>query len=121
MAGKRSLIHMDGTLKGLIGAVAATGFDIIEAVTTAPVGDMTIGEIADAVRGPTIIWGGLPGAMLAPKTSGADFYLHVIETLGVMKSEPRFVLSVADQVPPDGLLDRVGAVGELCDTYGRYA
>ena len=45
-AGKYSFIHMDGTLKGLIKHVAETGFDVIEAATPYPSGDMTMAEIA---------------------------------------------------------------------------
>jgi len=45
-AGKFSFIHMDGTLKGLINLVVETGFNVIEAVTPYPSGDLTIEEIA---------------------------------------------------------------------------
>jgi hypothetical protein len=38
----------------------------------------------------------------------------------IMVKEPRYVLGVADQVPPDGLEDRVRRVGELVELYGRY-
>jgi hypothetical protein len=38
----------------------------------------------------------------------------------VMRSEPRYVLGVADQVPPGGLRRRVGRVAELVEKYGRY-
>jgi hypothetical protein len=119
-AGKKSLIHMDGTLRGLIQTVAKTGFDIIEAVTPAPAGDMTMAELAETVRGSTILWGGLPGTVFTPALTEDEFEAHVIETLSVMKKEPRFVLGVADQVPPDGLLSRVKAVNDLCERFGKY-
>ena len=45
-AGKHSFIHMDGTLKGLLKHVAETGFDVIEAATPLPSGDMTMEAIA---------------------------------------------------------------------------
>jgi hypothetical protein len=37
-----------------------------------------------------------------------------------MTSSPRFVLGIADQVPPDGLERRVRRVAELADEFGRY-
>ncbi len=37
-----------------------------------------------------------------------------------MISQPRYVLGVADQVPPDGLEQRVRRVAELVGEYGRY-
>ena len=40
--------------------------------------------------------------------------------LSIMTKEPRFVLGVADQVPPDGLERRVKRVSELVEEFGRY-
>ena len=118
--GKYSFIHMDGTLKGLIRQVAQTGFDVIEAVTPKPSGDMTMEEVTQIVPENTIIWGGLPGIVFTPIVSEKEFVNHVKYVLAIMKREPRFVLGVADQVPPDGLLERVGMVSQLCDEFGRY-
>ena len=119
-AGKTSFIHMDGTLRGLLSHVVKTGYDVIEAATPIPAGDMTMREIADMVDGEAIIWGGLPGTIFTPKVTDDEFTEHVINTLEVMREKPRYVLGVADQVPPDGLLSRVAAVAGLCDKYGKY-
>lgn len=119
-AGKHSLIHMDGTLRGLIQKVAETGFDVIEAVTPAPAGDMTMEEVSALITGKTIIWGGVPGAMFTSKVTDGEFEAFVVSVLEVMRREPRFVLGVADQVPPDGMLDRVKAIAAICDRHGRY-
>ncbi len=62
---------MDGTLGGLIADVAEIGFDVIEAVTPAPVGDITLAEAAALVDGRSVIWGGMPGTMF---TSAVLFY-----------------------------------------------
>ncbi len=77
-------------------------------------------EIADTVTSDTIIWGGLPGVVFTPNFSEEDFVAHVKSVLQVMRRNPHYVLGVADQVPPDGLLERVGAVAALCDEFGRY-
>ncbi len=119
-AGKYSFIHMDGTLKGLIKQVAETGFDVIEAATPYPSGDMTMEEIAAEITGETIIWGGLPGIVFTPNFGEEDFITHVKSILQVMRRKPGYVLGVADQVPPDGILERVGSVAALCDEFGRY-
>ena len=118
-AGKKSLIHVDGTLRGILQKVAETGFNVIEAVTPAPVGDMTMEEAARAAPG-TILWGGLPGLMFTPHVSEDAFIRHVRSVLAVMKTEPRFVLGAADQVPPDGMMERVKAVPALCEEFGKY-
>jgi hypothetical protein len=119
-AGKYSFIHMDGTLKGLLKHVAETGFDVIEAATPFPSGDMTMEEIAAEITGDTIVWGGLPGIVFTPNFGAGEFVTHVKNVLQVMRRKPRYVLGVADQVPPDGILERVGSVAALCDEFGRY-
>ena len=52
--------------------------------------------------------------------SNDEFDTHVRRVLDVMRSEPRYVLGVADQVPPDGLEHRVRRVSELVEEYGAY-
>ena len=119
-AGKYSFVHMDGTARGLIHELASTGFRVIEAATPAPVGDLTMSEMgAHAGPGP-IIWGGLPGVYFTPLVSDEQFDAMVRDVLAVMVAEPRYVLGVADQVPPDGMRYRVAHVRELVERYGRY-
>ena len=119
-AGHVSFIHMDGTLKGLLREVAAAGFTVIEAVTPAPVGDLTLEECR-ALAGPnTVLWGGLPGGYFTPSVSDDEFDAYVIDTLQFMKNDGRSVLGVADQVPPDGLRQRVVRVRELVEQHGAY-
>jgi hypothetical protein len=119
-AGKTSFIHMDGTLKGLLKQVAETGFDVIEAVTPFPSGDMTMEEISAEITGETILWGGLPGIIFTPLFGETEFINHVKSILQVMRRRPNYVLGVADQVPPNGLIERVGSIAALCDQYGGY-
>jgi hypothetical protein len=172
-AGKFSCIHLDGTLKGLLRQVASAGFNFIEAMTPAPVGDLAveqwaewcgsgrargsagrnggtstgrsagggrgagssagaIGGAGDGTRGGSgggaavgtsarsVFWGGLPGVYFTGQVSDAEFDRHTKAVLEVMRSEPRYVLGVADQVPPGGLERRVRRVAELADEFGRY-
>jgi hypothetical protein len=114
-AGKFSFVHMDGTLRGLIGAVASTGFRVIEAFTPAPVGNVDVREIRQMVEPQTIMWGGIPGAFFSPVMSEEDFETHVRLVLDVMTTHPGFVLGVADQVPPDALYHRVKRVSKLVE------
>ena len=120
-AGKRSCVHLDGTLKGLLRQVASAGFTFVEAMTPAPVGDLEVERWAawcgDAR---TVFWGGLPGVYFTDHVSDAEFERHTRAVLRVMVTEPRYVLGVADQVPPDGLERRVRRVAELADAYGGY-
>ncbi len=120
-AGKHSCIHLDGTLKGLLRQVCGSGFTFIEAMTPAPVGDLEVERWAEwCGETPTIFWGGLPGVYFTDKVPEAEFERHVRAVLRVMTASPRYVLGVADQVPPDGLERRVRRVAEFADEFGRY-
>ena len=119
-AGKTSFIHMDGTLRGLIGSVAENGFDVIEAVTPCPVGDLGFEEMRLLAGPQVILWGGLPGIYFTELVDDDEFDRFVRLTLDVMACDRRCVLGVADQVPPDGLRSRVARVGQLVEQYGEY-
>jgi len=120
-AGKISCIHMDGTLRGLLARVASAGFDFIEAMPPSPVGDVPVGEWKAAAGGSkTVFWGGLPGSYFTGLVGEAELERLAREVLDVMRREPRYVLGVADQVPPDGLESRVRRVAELVERWGRH-
>jgi hypothetical protein len=120
-AGKYSCIHLDGTLKGLLRQVCAAGFTFVDAMTPSPVGDLEVERWAEwCGETPTVFWGGLPGVYFTDKVPEAEFDRHVRAALRVMTSSPRYVLGVADQVPPDGLESRVRRVAELVDAFGGY-
>lgn len=119
-AGKHSFVHMDGTLRGLIGPVARSGFQVIEAVTPAPVGDLTFPQMREMVGPETILWGGIPGVYFTEAIDDAEFERLIREVLQVMTTAPKYVLGVADQVPPNALRRRVARVVELVERYGVY-
>jgi hypothetical protein len=97
------------------------GFDFIESLTPTPVGDLAVADWADFCgTTPTKFWGGIPGAYFSPTVSEQEFERHVRATLAVMRTAPRYVLGVADQVPPDGLEHRLLRVAELVEQYGAY-
>jgi hypothetical protein len=121
VAGKYSYVHLDGTLKGLLKQQSQTGISVIEAMTPAPVGDLPVDQWGNYANGSnSILWGGIPGVYFTDLISDEEFDRHTIEVINVMKQKPRYVLGVADQVPPDGLERRVIRVSELVDEYGKY-
>lgn len=120
-AGKYSCIHLDGTLKGLLRQECTVGLTFIEALTPSPVGDLAVRDWADFCgNDSTILWGGIPGGYFTALVSDEEFDRHVTETLAIMQTSPRYVLGVADQVPPDGLESRVRRVRELVTAGGGY-
>jgi uroporphyrinogen-III decarboxylase len=120
-AGKHSFIHIDGTLSGLLQQEAAVGFSVLEALTPWPVGDVKFEELESlAGNSESILWGGIPGSYFTDCVDDQEFDRHVKYLLSIMVRKPRFVLGVADQVPPDGLERRVKRVSELVGKYGKY-
>jgi len=118
--GKYSMVHMDGTLKGLLNEVSHSGFDILEALTPAPVGDIPLEDFASYAPDNVILWGGLPGAFFSDDVSDGDFDKFTIEAIKYMSKNPRFVLGVADQVPPHTSFERIQRVNKLVEEYGAY-
>ena len=118
-AGKYSFVHQDGTTRGLITELSESGFDVIEAVTPKPVGDVEIEEVRSLVRPETIIWGGIPGGYFSDIVPQEIFEAHVLRCIETMKNAPNFVLGVADEVVPGSRWERIYRVRELVDRYGE--
>lgn len=121
-AGKFSFVHQDGTVRGLVRQLSKEShFDVIEAVTPLPVGDVELREVQDLVDESTIIWGGIPGGLFSETScTDAEFEAHVRMCIEVMTSAPRYVLGVADQVVPGSSEKRIKLVRRLVDQYGKY-
>lgn len=115
-AGKIVVTHLDGRMKRLIADVAETGIDGIEGLTPKPLGDFDVAELRQAAdRRETVLWGGIPGLMFTSHWSDEQFEVTVKRAVETFAGDPRTVLGVGDQVPPDGLLSRVRRVGEIID------
>lgn len=101
-AGIPCAVHLDGVVRGLIPKLSGIGFDAIEALTPAPGGDMEIEQMREAACSDNVIlWGGVPGILFAPPYTWEDMKNHLEKTLETWRGT-RFVLGVADQIPPDG-------------------
>jgi hypothetical protein len=84
------------------------------------VGDLPIEEWHKWVAPNTVMWGGIPGVYFTDLVGDEEFDAFVIRLLKVMRSQPRYVLGVADQVPPRSRLERIARVRPLVEEYGRY-
>ena len=101
-AGVRVAVHLDGTVRGLLGKLAAVGCDAVEAITPAPVGDVTVQEMRQVAQSESLVlWGGVPGAMFAPPFGWEQMRRHVEDLVAAWRDGP-FVVGVGDQVPPNG-------------------
>lgn len=110
-AGKVVGIHIDGTLQPCLGMLHEAGFDIAEAVTPAPCGDVELEELRKVAGDDIFIWGGLPGALFTPAFTDEQFAAHIQRILDL--NDPKMILGVADQVPPDAVEERIREVSRL--------
>lgn len=118
-AGTACAVHLDGVVRGLLSKLVAAGFDAVEALTPQPVGDLDVGEMRTVAGNDSVIlWGGVPGIMFAPPYTWDDMEKHVVKTLGAWKGS-RFILGVADQVPPDGDIGFCPRIAELVENFGN--
>jgi hypothetical protein len=119
-AGKVSFVHMDGTMRGLLREVSEAGAAVMEALTPAPTGDIEVEDLHNWALAETILWGGIPGAYFTDHVSDAKFDEYVKRVLDTWTTTPRYVLGVADQVPPYSRPERIMRVRTLVDRYGAY-
>ncbi len=118
-AGKYASIHIDGCLRSCLPLLEKDGFDIAEAVTPAPVGDVQVKDLRALAGDKIVLWGGLPGALFSDQYSDAFFTDYLQEILDTFQQDGRFVLGVADQVPPDCREGRVLMVGEFIRAFNK--
>jgi uroporphyrinogen-III decarboxylase len=118
--GKKVITHVDGTLRGVLEQLEGTGIDCAEALTPLPVGDVSLKELRELAGEKIVLWGGIPGAMFAPSFSRDEIKRQVLELIKYHRESRKFVIGVADQVPPDADMNLVGFISELIEEYGRY-
>ena len=106
-------VHLDGMVRGMLPKLAGVCVDAIEALTPKPVGDVAIENMRElAGSQKVVLWGGVPGAMFAPPFSWSDMKKHVLKLLDIWK-DSRFVVGVADQIPPNGDLGFCNKIAKL--------
>lgn len=112
--GKKAAVHIDGTIRGILGQVAHTGADAAEALTPQPVGDLDIMELRnEAANDEIILWGCFPGALFTPQFHYEDLRKQVESFLECYYSKGPFIAGSADQIPPDASLEYVKYVSKL--------
>lgn len=119
-AGKYSAVHVDGRLKGLLKAFADAGADCIDAVTPAPMFDLTPHQCRDEAGPNLILSGGVNPNVWIPEASDEEFREGVLAWLEIRTRSPRLIAAAGDQVPPGALEYRIDMMRELIEKHGRY-
>ncbi len=113
--GKLCACHMDGRLRGLLGMLKDTGLDIIDGATPAPMNDFEPSELSEGLSDGMRAWCGVPSTMFCDGTSVEeviDFASGIVDALG-----DRVILNVGDQLPPNGDIEKVRALGRWASQF----
>lgn len=119
-AGKFVAMHVDGRLKGALAMIRATGADCADAVTPAPMGDLTPDECRSEAGPELILSGGVSPELWLPNTNIEDFRYAVMRWLNLRKQSPRLIANAGDQVPPGAEESRIALMRDLVEKYGKY-
>jgi hypothetical protein len=93
--GKRTVVHMDGALRALAGAVAESPVDIVEALTPPPDGDLSVAEAREAWPGKAL-WLNFTSSMhLASADRIADHTRELVRQGG----GGGFAIGITENVP----------------------
>jgi hypothetical protein len=119
-AGKFSAVHVDGRMRGLLREFAALGVDCIDAVTPAPMGDLTPEQCRDEAGPDLILSGGVSPTVWLPEVDEAEFRRSVRDWLDLRRRSPRLIAAAGDQVPPGAVESRIDIMREMVEEHGRY-
>ena len=112
-AGRFAHTHWDGNSRLMLPFLRETRLDGVEALTPAPMGDMTVEQIKDAVGNDMVVLDLLPAIdFLAyrPLSELLEFARRVIDMFA-----PRLILGISDEISQIGQIEKVEAVSELVD------
>lgn len=119
-AGKYVAVHIDGRLRGALRMIADVGADCADAVTPAPMGDLTPGQCRDEAGPSFILSGGVSPDLWLPNVSTARFKQAILNWLELRKRSPRLIAAAGDQVPPGAPEERIELMRDLVERYGGY-
>ena len=106
--------HWCGRTPNLLPITPGCGLDVVEAIVTKPMADISLSDSLDALRGEVVLQGGLPAVVVCEEGgSRADFERYMKETILPLRGRRGFILGMSDNVPPNADFARVEAVAEF--------
>lgn len=117
--GKFSMAHVDGEMRRLLPYFPDTNLKIAEAVTPAPMSSLNMSEFRKGLGKDVVIWGGIPSIMFEPNYSDEEFDSFIKSLIKEMAPGNNFIMGMADNLPFDGDINRIGRVVDLLAKYGK--
>lgn len=105
--------HWDGNSRLILPFLQETDLDGVEALTPAPMGDMSLQEIKEAVQDKMVVLDLLPVIDFLPYrplTELLEFARRVIDMFA-----PRLILGISDEISQIGQIEKVQIISELVD------
>ena len=119
-AGKFVAVHIDGRLRGAIGMIRDCGADCADAVTPAPVGDLTPQQCRDEAGPDFILSGGIPPGLLQTSMNMQVLRDAVLQWLDLRRDSSRLMIAVGDELSPGTHEDHIEMLRDLVETHGKY-
>jgi len=119
-AGKAVAVHTDGKLRGTLQMIAGIGADCADAVTPAPMGDLSPSECRQEAGADLILSGGVSPDLWLPRTDVEAFRAAIEAWLSLKRFGPQLTANAGDQVPPGAPEARIELMRDLVEEHGRY-
>ena len=107
-------VHWCGRTGKLLPLLPGTGVDIVEAVVTQPMSDLTVEAALESLGGQVVAQGCLPSILMCAEGGTREdlirYVKHIVEDIHPTRS---FVLGMGDNIPPNADFERVRMVSEL--------
>lgn len=106
--------HWCGRTETLLPLVPGCGLDVVEAIVTRPMADISLGKALDLLQGEVILQGGIPAVLVCNEGgSYTDFERYVRDVIRPLRGRRGFILGMSDNVPPNADFARVEAITDL--------
>ena len=106
--------HWCGHTQHLLPMLPKTGIDVVEAVVTEPMADITLEAALDILDGKVTLQGGIPSVLVCPDiVSQRDFDNYIESVVLSQKGRTGFILGMSDNVPPDADFSRIEKIAGL--------
>ena len=112
-AGRFVHTHWDGNSRLMLPYLQQTGLDGVEALTPAPMGDMTLEQIKAAVGDNIVALDLLPAIDFLPNRRTEDMVEFARRAIDMFA--PRLILGISDEISQVGEIEKVEAITELVD------
>lgn len=105
--------HWDGNSRLILPYLKESGLHGVEALTPAPMCDMTLEEIKQAVGSNMVVLDLIPAIFFLPSFPIKELLSFTEKVIEMFM--PRLILGVSDEISPPGEIERIQAISELID------